>query len=224
MKRLFIFLTLLLAVQPAFALNSPEQWLETKGDALIRALSDKDAANRFESTKKIAVDAFHRNELSRLALGRYWREFSAEQQSAYRDLFLDYFLAVYTESPLPVKDVKFRIVDKRLTPKDVLLKVSVDALPALNFMPAETQAQARPEQMQLELIFALRERGDGFYIRDVQIEGQSMLLFIRKELESLYTRSGYIPDRFLDRMHQKVEQSADRRKRAVTNNSANSAG
>ncbi|HBO59196.1 MAG TPA: hypothetical protein DD624_04725 [Alphaproteobacteria bacterium] len=222
MKRLFIFLSLLLIANSAFARSTPEQWLETKGKALIEALSDKNGINRFENTKKIAETSFHRNELSRLAMGRYWRDFSDEQRSVYRDLFLDYFLSVYTEDPLPVKDVKFQITDKRLTPKDVLLKVDVDALPS--FTQKISNAQVQSEQMRLELIFALRERPDGFYIRDVQVEGKSMLLFVRQKIEELYARAGYDPLAFLNGIKRKINQSRYLRERAATNNSANSAG
>lgn len=213
MKRLFIFLSLLLFARPAFAENSPEQWLEAKGEALVRALSDKNGAARFENTKKVVEDAFHRNELSRLAMGRYWRDFSGKRQELYRDLFLDYFLSVYTENPLPVKDVKFQITDKRFAPKDVLLKVSVDALPA--FLGAKSETQDQTERMKLELIFALRERDVGFYIRDVQVEGQSMLLFIRQKIEELYTRSDYDADLFLNKMKQKIDQSRYIREQAA---------
>lgn len=213
MKRLFIFLFLLLAASPAFAGASPEQWLETKGRELVDALSDKNGINRFENTKKIAETSFHRNELSRLAMGRYWRDLSADRQNQYRDLFLDYFLSVYTEDPLPVKDVKFQITDKRFAPKDVLLKVVVDALPSFARKNAETQTP--DERMKLELIFALRERGDSFYIRDVQVEGKSMLLFVRQKIEELYTRADFDPDAFLDRMRQKINQSRYTRERAA---------
>lgn len=223
MKRLFIFLSLMLFARPAFAEISPEQWLEAKGEALIRALSDKNGVTRFENTKKVVEDAFHRNELSRLAMGRYWRELSAERQNRYRDLFLDYFLSVYTESPLPVKDVKFQITDKRFAPKDVLLKVSVDASTA--FLGVKPEAQKQAEQMRLELIFALRERGGAFYIRDVQVEGQSMLLFVRQKVEDLYARANFDADVFLNKMEQKINQSRYTRERAeAINNSANSAG
>lgn len=213
MKRLFIFLSLLLCVRPAFAGAVPEQWLETKGRELVEALSDKNGINRFENTKKIAETSFHRNELSRLAMGRYWRDFSDRQRTLYRDLFLDYFLSVYTEDPLPVKDVKFQIIDKRMTPKDVLLKVDVDALPSFARKDAKTQTPA--ERMKLELIFALRERDAGFYIRDVQVEGKSMLLFVRQKIEELYTRAGYDPDAFLDGIKQKIDQSRYTRERAA---------
>ena len=213
MKRLFIFLSLMLFARPAFAEISPEQWLEAKGEALIRALSDKNGVARFENTKKVVEDAFHRNELSRLAMGRYWRELSAERQNRYRDLFLDYFLSVYTESPLPVKDVKFQITDKRFAPKDVLLKVSVDAATA--FLGAKPEAEKPADRMRLDLIFALRARGGAFYIRDVQVEGQSMLLFVRQKIEDLYTRANFDADVFLNKMEQKINQSRYTRERAA---------
>ena len=69
--------------------------------------------------------------------------------------------------------------------------------------------------MKLELIFALRERDAGFYIRDVQVEGQSMLLFIRQKIEELYTRSDYDADLFLNKMKQKIDQSRYTRERAA---------
>lgn len=223
MKRLFIFLTLLLAVQPAFARNTPEQWLETQGKALLEALSDTSDQSRFDKTRTIAETSFHKNELSRLALGRYWRMFSDEQKTRYRELFFDYFLTLYTKTPLSVKDLQFQITDKRFSDKDVLLKVAVDGSPVVQISyDSQKTTDQTLNPMRIELIFALRERADGFYIRDVQIEGQSMLLFLRKEIEDSLRRAGSMPDRFLSDMNNTIKQG--RIKRGTTGNSANSAG
>ena len=61
----------------------------------------------------------------------------------------------------------------------------------------------------------MRERDAGFYIRDVQVEGKSMLLFVRQKIEELYTRAGYDPDAFLDGIKQKIDRSRYTRERAA---------
>ena len=104
-----------------------------------------------------------------------------------------------------------------------MLKVAVDGSPVVQISyDSQKTTDQTLNPMRIELIFALRERADGFYIRDVQIEGQSMLLFLRKEIEDSLRRAGSMPDRFLSDMNNTIKQG--RIKRGTTGNSANSAG
>lgn len=205
----FIFVIILLFFKPALAKQqTPEQWLYKQGDALIAALSNKDDLQRYNQVLAVAEQVFHRNELSKLSLGKYWQTFSPEEQKKYRSLFFEYFVAEYAKDPIPVQSAKFKIIDK-IEGKDILLKISLDGThfvndPALKYKTAEALNKQTTHQVNFEMIFALRARNDGYYIRDVQIEGQSMVMFVRNLIERHLKKVGYMQDQFLEQMEQKI--------------------
>lgn len=188
---------------------TPEQWLSSKGQTFLQALSEKITKTRYVKTKTIAEEVLNQSELARLAMGKYWREFNPQEQDRYKKVFIDYFIVTYASAALPVKNVKFKITDKRISGQDILLKTSVDASSIIDepeLMDKVTPI-ANKESKQLELIFAIRERQFGYYyIRDIQIEGQSMLLTLRKELEGMYAADYYVPATLLERMEANVQK------------------
>lgn len=205
----FIFLIILFFFKPSSATQmSPEQWLYKQGDALVAALSNKDDLQRYNQTIAIAEQVFHKNELSKLVMGKYWHNFSPEEQQKYRSLFFDYFVAEYAKNPIPVQNTKFEITEK-VEGKDILLKVVLDGTqfindPALKYKNAEALSKINSPQVQFEMFFALRPRNNGYYIRDIQIEGQSMVMFVRNLMERQLKKVGYMQDQFIEQMEQKI--------------------
>lgn len=214
MYRLF-FLFIVLLFKPSVAKQlTPEQWLYKQGDALVAALSNKDDLQRYNKTLAVAEQVFHKNELSKLAMGKYWNNFTPEEQEKYRSLFFDYFITEYAKNPIPVQNTKFEIVDK-IEGKDILLKVNLDGTqfindPALKYKTAEALSKINTPQVNFEMIFAIRARKNGYYIRDVQIEGQSMVMFVRELMERQLKKVGYMQDQFIANMEQKVTSHKQR--------------
>lgn len=203
--------------QTAPAKPSPETWLQQKGADLVKALSEFETKTRYIKVKQIAKSVLHQREFPRLAFGRYWKELNPQQQDRYRNLFFDYFVVTYASMPLSFEQAKVDIVEKQLSGNDILLKTKIDVsflMPDVDFQignkksPAASSSAAGNDNDSrvIEVFFALRETPDGYYIRDAQLEGQSMLLFARKQLETEYKSAGYVPDAFLDRMQNLVRK------------------
>lgn len=229
MKSFKIFAVLLIAAcifpvqasaQTAPAKPSPETWLKQKGADLVKALSEFETKARYIKVKQVAKSVLHQREFPRLAFGRYWKELTPQQQDRYRTLFFDYFVVTYASMPLSFEQAQVDVTEKQISGKDILLKTKIDVSfltsginlslgdkksPETPATPAGNKAADNDNRV-IEVFFALRETPDGYYIRDAQLEGQSMLLFARKQLETEYKGAGYVPDAFLDRMQNLIRK------------------
>ena len=106
--------------------DTPENWLIKKGKELVSILSEEQTKSRYVKLRQIAKEVFNQQEMSRLAMGRYWRDLSADQQSALQYLFFDYFVVTYGSTSLGLKNVDIKITDKQPSGRDILLKAVVD--------------------------------------------------------------------------------------------------
>lgn len=198
---LFLFVTALLFPLRADAATAKE-WLNARGKALIAAVTEKDAARRYAATKKVILTSFREKEFARLALGRVKTLFEQRHLDRYNELFLDYLLAKYIAKPVPVTGVDFTIGEEMPSGKDTLIRVDLKA--TAEFTTLKKNGEIVTSDMQIESVFALRGTGTGWYIRDVQIEGKSMLMFIRKDIDSLYETVYNDPDELLASMERKI--------------------
>lgn len=190
---------------------TPEAWIEDRGRELLKALADPSMKRRQGLVLRLAENSFNAKELSRLAMGRYWVEFSPEQKARFQSLFMRYFVVTYTAAPLPVQGVTFRVQGTAPSGKDLLVKTSVNLASAREFQESLQNANeiismsgVSLQAATLTLIFALRSVSDGYYVRDVQVEGQSMLLFLRRKLEDEFRKSNYDIDVLLEGMDEKI--------------------
>lgn len=185
---------------------SPQEWLNVRGTELLKVLAEPEATKRFSNTLRLADNVFNAKELARLALGRYWIEFSDEQKAHYSDLFLKYFVVTYASSRLPLDSVSFTIGDAVPSGKDVLVKTVVGWSGDTGELQNEiTGTSSQNVDSGIELVFALRKTGDGYYIRDFQLAGKSVLLFLRGKLERMFIGSDYSPDKMIADMEKNVQ-------------------
>lgn len=66
------------------------------------------------------------------------------------------------------------------------------------------QADGKNDESYFEILFALRETPSGYYIRDAKVEGQSVLMFLRSQMEEELRSAGYDPEVFLEAMRKKL--------------------
>lgn len=189
---------------------SPENWLMKKGKELFSILSEEDMKTRYLKLRRIAKEVFHQQEMTRLAMGRYWRDLSADQQSALQYLFFDYFVVSYGTASLGGRDIDIKVVEKQPSGRDILLKTHVN----INFNDVFTdggaagssQKQTAENKNFFEILFALRETSSGYYIRDAKFEGQSILMFLRSRMEQEMQSAEYEPEKFLNALRKKIDQ------------------
>jgi|GEM_PF-1944972 len=213
LKKIVIFLLAALPLCPAAraqtaAAPSPESWLIDRGYRLIRVLSEKETKPRYAGLRRLAAEVFDQNEMPRLAMGRYWRELTPKQQADLKFLFFDYFVVMYGTTSWDLSDAKLKVTDKKPSGRDILLKIAVDTngkfrLPAAD---GKKDATAPADENTLELMFALRETPDGFYIRDAKVVGQSVLMFLRSHLEKEYQSAAMDAEKLINSMRDKINR------------------
>ena len=207
LRPLFLMFFLLIAPCLQAAQPSPQEWLDVRGKELLKVLSEKNTKQRFAKTLRLADNVFNSKELSRLALGRFWIEFSDEQKAKYSDIFLKYFVVTYASSPLPLDSVSFKIGKSVPSGKDILVRTTGAWNTEENALLKDMQAEAPQNSGKtgIDLVFALRKTNDGYYIRDFQMEGKSVLLFLRGKMEKEYTSCEYSPDKMIEEMQKKIK-------------------
>ncbi len=188
--------------KPVVSKPSPEDWLVKKGQELVTILSEEDTKNRYLKLRKIAKEVFNKGEMTRLAMGRHWRTLSESQQADLQHLFVDYFVVSYGSTALGFSNVNIQVSEKQLSGKDILLKTLVDV--KFSGTPQKTIEEQKDTPTHFEMLFALRETPEGFYIRDAKIEGQSILMFLRSQLESELKNVSFQVDVFLNKMREKI--------------------
>lgn len=194
--------------QTTAAAASPESWLIDQGYRLIRVLSEKETKPRYAGLRRLAAEVFDQNEMPRLAMGRYWRELTPKQQADLKFLFFDYFVVMYGTTSWDLSDAKLKVTDKKPSGRDILLKISVDTngkIPLSSAKDKGSAATPATEDM-LELMFALRETPSGFYIRDVKVVGQSVLMFLRTHLEKEYQSAAMDAEKLINTMRDKINR------------------
>ena len=144
-----------------------------------RVLATKDAglAEREAKLQAILYGHFDVRVIGRFALGRYWRQASAEQQRDYLDLFGRYIVKTYSAKFGQFSGEQLEIISETpLTNKiDVLVNTRIE----------------RPSGPPIKAIWRVRSRKDTRQIIDVMIEGTSMAFTQRQQFASVVHQNGF---------------------------------
>ena len=199
----------------ATAKPSAEAWLTKKGRELLDILSIPETKKRYLKLRRIAHEVFSQKEMPRLAMGKYWKELTPEQQETLRTLFFDYFVVTYGSFNFDFSQISFKVTEKIPSGKDLLLRTKIkinekkarDELNAMkNSLPNKENSQpVTTNSEDVEAFFALRETETGYYIRDAKFEGQSVMMFLRSQLESEY-KNVLKSETFLKNMQEKINR------------------
>ena len=185
MERAFVA-RILLAVMafsaaPALSASPPGEasaFVRDLGDKAIRVLASKDAglAEREAKLQAVLYGHFDMRVIGRFALGRYWRQTSAEQRRDYLNLFGRYIVKTYSAKLGGYTGEQLEIVSETpLTNKiDVLVNTRIE----------------RPSGPPIKATWRVRSRNDTRRIIDVMIEGISMAVTQRQQFSSVVRRYG----------------------------------
>lgn len=192
---------------------SPENWLTKKGHELLDVLSIAETKSRYIKLRHMAKEVFNQNEMPRLAMGKYWKDLSREQQEALKYIFFDYFVVTYGSFNMNLSNVSFQITEKVTSGKDLLLKTKIKLDPESFHEQAgfhkssdnEKEKQQKKNNDFFEILFAIRENKAGYYIRDAKFEGQSIIMFLRSYLEKELNNAAD-PEEFLDKMRKTINK------------------
>jgi phospholipid transport system substrate-binding protein len=178
---LMVMLTVAVGAVPAHAAsaNSADTaFVRDLGNEAIELLSRKDVglATREKKFEGILMTRFDVPVLARFALGRHWRQASAEQKKDYIELFGRYVARSYAVKLGGYSGEKFRVVsEKPLTNKvDVLVNTLIE----------------RSSGPEINVTWRVRHRKETRRIVDVMVEGISMAVTQRDEFSSVVRQNG----------------------------------
>jgi phospholipid transport system substrate-binding protein len=149
-------------------------------DRAIAMLADPGAsqAKRADALRDLLRTGFDLDVTGRLVLGRYWRQASARQREAYRQLFEDYVVAIYGRRLGEYSGETLEVRGARLEgERDAIVR---------------SRAQTSDGRPPVGLDWRLRRSEDGWRIIDVIVEGVSLAITHRSEFAAVIGREGGI--------------------------------
>ena len=129
MKRILFFLCFFLCSVGVAAIETPTQFIQNTVDSVISVLTDERYAapeaqdEKYTQLAQIVDDFFDAQELSRRALGQYWRLFTPDQQNEFQTLFLDLIKQVYLKKSITYSGEKV-LYNQELLKSDLLAEVA----------------------------------------------------------------------------------------------------
>lgn len=198
---------MLLCVVVACALNAPLAAVNAGGNAqdLIRDVSTqaikalverrdelkRDDRRIYEFVEEFLLPHFDSDYIARLVLGRYWRQATPEERERFRDAFQEMLIRSYASSMLEYSDQKIRY-----------LPYSEPANAEETVVRTEVELAAGP----VAVDYSLRKRDGRWLVYDVSIDGISMVVNYRGNINSEIRRlNGLMP------LIESIEQRNQRR-------------
>ena len=202
-KSVFAGLAILFLTLTTFeaAANSPTEVLKGPLDQAIDILKDPkyqdaDPSLKIEQRDKIWAivdDAFDFEEVSRRALARNWKSFSADQQKEFAAVFSKMLGNIYVDRiQSGFSDQKVEFTDEILHDSKPLAIVKTSIVSNQNKIPVD---------------YSLKKKGDQWRVYDVKVEGVSLIKNYRTQFNDILRKES--PDQLIERLKAKVaEQEA----------------
>ena len=171
---------MLLATGAAAADDPAAAFVQDLGNRTIQAFqggADKSFEEREAVFREIMVAGFDIPIVSRFVLGRHWKTATKEQREAYRAIFLDFIVRVYSSRFGNYGGEEFKVVSSiEMEGGDRMVRAQIH----------------RPtDDVPISVDFRVRQREEGLKIIDVVVEGISMLHTHRVEFASVINRKGF---------------------------------
>ena len=183
MKRAYFALLMLLAAMPAIKAyaaepnyhDDPNALLQGMWSATVLVLQNKDLDYNDKSDKvdRILSPVFDFPLMAKLTLGeKHWPKLTAAQREEFTRLFVDKLKSSY-------RDKMFRY-----TNQTALFKPPVEARKGVVFIPMEILSERDKTQM----LCKFRKSDNVWKVYDVEIEGVSVLLCYRSQVDDILSR------------------------------------
>lgn len=175
MKKLLLILLLLPSLSLAAATDTPTGYIRANIDAVVAILTSpefKDEATKDTQLQKIEaiVDSFFdAEELSKRALGQYWRIFSQDQRNEFQPLFLELIKQVYLK-----KSVAYN--GEVVTFNQELIKSDTQA---------EVQTTITSPELNIPVIYFMTRKDASWKVYDVSVENVSLVKNYRSQFQSI---------------------------------------
>ena len=173
--------------RPAVAAGDPAAFVSSVGDEVVAALQSTDpgSAPRKEKLRAIFTKVFDTRSVAEFVVGRHWGRLTEDEKQRYLDLFPAYVAAIYATQFSDYKGQTFAATGTRA------------GSDTDSFVTGEIRGSEKP----IALEFRVGTPGGEMKIRDVKVDGISMLVIKRDEFGSFLNREP--PAKLLEQM-QKV--------------------
>ena len=185
MKISFKFLTSLLLMiwmSSAMAAIAPDELVKKTADEVLTAVkSDKDIQSGdqkkiFALAEEKILPYFNFDRVSRMVLGKHWREASKEQQAAFQREFRSLLLRTYASALSKYQNQTIEFKPLRMRPNDTNVTVETEIL--------------QPGGQPIGVDYALEKSGDSWKVYDIAIEGVSLVTNYRGQFSNEIRQSG----------------------------------
>lgn len=205
MMRFNVLLLLLVLVFPvrslAASLTPLEQIRETV-QAILTVMQDKALSGperREERRARIMAlvqDRFDFGEMSKMTLGKNWKERTAEEQNEFQRLFADLLKNTYIGRVDAYSD------EKIVYTKEIVSSSHPDR--------ARVYTDILKEGREIPINYSLVKKGDEWFVYDVIIEGVSLVRNYRTEFRRILSEDDFAG--LIRRMREKIESNEAERK------------
>jgi len=130
---------------------------------------------RRAAIQEIIAKSFNLGQMAETALGPHWKPLNAEQQAEFRDLFRELFEDSYTRLVLDfVRKEKIQYTGEEMQQDGALVKTTM----------------VRPQE-QISVDYLLGRAKTGWLVRDVSIDGVSIVENYRRSFEKVIARDSF---------------------------------
>jgi phospholipid transport system substrate-binding protein len=184
----------LMAASAAFAQTAPDQLVKTTVDEVLGVIkASKDRRTLNDVVEKKVLPNFDFQAMTRLAVGRHWREATPAQQKSLEDAFRSLLVSTYatalTQSTSPDQTVEVRPLGKA-DGDDVTVRTFVK------------ESGRKP----ISIDYRMAKQSSGWKVYDVTVENLSLVTNYRDSFNSEISRSGI--DGLIKSLEAKNKQNA----------------
>ena len=192
----FRFLSLTLAVGymlaplPATATDSGTEVIADLNETLLAVMQKADElgyTGRYEQFAQMVTSSYDIPFISRIVVGRYWRELSDKQKSLFVETFTDLTIATYAARFDGYSGQRFKLAPAEDLPKDRLKVTSIIV-------------ESNGEEVHLDYI--MHRKDDQWKIINVIANGISDLSLKRADYTAFIKNKGF--DALIGKLHEKI--------------------
>ena len=183
------------------AANSPTDVLKAPLEEAILVLKDPkyqdaDPGLKIEQRDKIWAivdDSFDFEEVSRRALARNWKSFSADQREAFAVVFSKMLGNIYVDR------IQSGFSDQKVEFTDEILHESRPLAIVKTFIVSD--------QNKIPVDYSLKKKDDRWWVYDVKVEGVSLIKNYRTQFNDILRKES--PDQLIERLKEKVAEQEE---------------
>lgn len=192
--KILLFILVLLLPAPALSQGNPTSYIRANVDAVVAILTDPELAgeeHRDEQLRRIEAmvdNFFDSEELSKRALGQYWRIFTEEQKQEFQPLFLKLIKQVYLK--------------KSLSYNDEVVHYNQEIIKSGTL--AEVYTTVTSPTLNVPIIYSMIRKDVSWKVYDVSVENVSLVKNYRSQFRSILQNNS--PDHLIATLKDKTNE------------------